>query len=209
MEEKISQTQPVVFESQPNRPWLKIITFSLLALLLAGGLVWAGYWYGKSSKLKAQNLITSPTPALMPTLISDPTADWKTYINTKIGFAFKYPNRWTEKGPVADYDTTIVYIHSDEKFGEEPEPLQYYLWVTEVKELPDREYTRESINKYTAYITDKEPSRSGALTDYITKDEKQYIMISLTPYDAKDPFPAQDHYIKTFDLILSTFKFLD
>lgn len=161
--------------------------------------------------MKDIEITSQPTfsPELSPTPKVDLTANWETYINTKIGFSFQYPKAWTKKEPVAEYDPTIVYIYANEKFGEKPEFFQYYLWVTKVEELPKREYTKETINRYTVYRTDEEPSRFGSLAYFITKDETEYIVISLTPYNAEKPFPAQNRYVNTFTQVLSTFKFIE
>jgi hypothetical protein len=90
---------------------LKIILFSLLGVILVGGLVVAGFQVRKSQQ---QVLITltptpslsiiptepiTPTPTLKPasTIAFDQTADWKTYTNTKHNFSVKYPIDWTVK----------------------------------------------------------------------------------------------------------------
>jgi len=76
MEENMVQDQPIEIPVKPAKPWLKIILFLVLGLVLAGGLVWAGMQIGKSSKLKtqiskpqlkAQNLTPTQTPINTPT----------------------------------------------------------------------------------------------------------------------------------------------
>lgn len=38
--------------------------------------------------------LNNSTPATNPSSTSDPTANWKTYTNSEIGFHFKYPSEW-------------------------------------------------------------------------------------------------------------------
>lgn len=95
-------------EKFQNKKRLKIGLFSLLGLVLAGGLVFAGC---KLRQRQVQPIPTvtptpapkftpmpkiSPTPVITatpgPTPTPDPTANWKTYTNTKYGFSIKYPN---------------------------------------------------------------------------------------------------------------------
>lgn len=119
MEENISETQSVGILVQPTpphesvkrKPWLKIIFFSVLALIFAGGLVFAGYWYGKNSNLKTQKsklqLKTQNLTPTLPPVVSSPTtippeatlpadeaAGWKSYTSPDRTYSFKYPSDW-------------------------------------------------------------------------------------------------------------------
>lgn len=38
--------------------------------------------------------LQKPTPSPTPTITTDPTANWKTYTNTKYNFSIKYPSSW-------------------------------------------------------------------------------------------------------------------
>lgn len=141
-------------------------------------------------------------------LKTDETANWKTYVNENLKFSVKYPNSWSEKAPVANNDTTLVYLNSDESIGQGSEPIKYYVWIT-AENLPNVQMSRELIGEHIVYKTDQLPSRSGALNAFITRDDKKYVSISLTPYDLKQPFPSQDKYVNIFNQILDTFKFTD
>ena len=100
---KIAETNLAPTPKKPNK-WLKIGLLGVAGLVIVGGLVYAGYWYGiKSSKLrtqsskpelKIQNL--TPTRALIstPIAIFDPTTDWMTYTNKKHGYLIRHPNDW-------------------------------------------------------------------------------------------------------------------
>ncbi|MDO8620930.1 MAG: hypothetical protein Q7R31_01480 [Candidatus Levybacteria bacterium] len=158
------------------------------------------------SYLKTLNQILSTFKFTNQNQTVDPTANWKTYTNGSLKFSVKYPNSWNEKGPISNNDNTLVYLNANESFGQGPEPVKYYVWIT-ADNLPNVKLTKESIGEYTVYKTNELPSRSGALNAFITEDGKKYISVSLTPYDLKQPFPSQDKYVDIFNQILSTFRF--
>jgi len=90
---------------EKSKNWLKIIILFLVSIFLLFGVFYAGYWLGKSEKLKtqsekpqlkAQNL-TPPLKQPNPTPTPDPTADWKTYKNENFGYIIKYPIAWGTK----------------------------------------------------------------------------------------------------------------
>jgi len=118
VEENIVQNQIInqatEIQSQPAKPWLKIVLFSVLGVGLVGGLVLAGIQIGKrqtqvtSPPTPTPSLIATPTPIAviptqiplptstpMPTLTPGPTANWKTY--SAAGISFKYPPNWVYK----------------------------------------------------------------------------------------------------------------
>lgn len=89
-----------MIEKFRNNKWLKIGLLSITGLLLVGGLVFTGMQIGKSSNLKTQmpkppiptqNLTPIETPAITPTSIPNPTANWKTYTSSKYHYTIKYP----------------------------------------------------------------------------------------------------------------------
>lgn len=107
MEENISQVQPVEAPLKQPKPWLKITLFSILGLVLAGGLIFAGIQIGKRqvvpfsvSPTPVPSSVVTPVsaPPATPTSISlttptiDPTANWKTYTDEKLGVSIKYPS---------------------------------------------------------------------------------------------------------------------
>lgn len=130
MEESSFQAQPVESETQPTKPWLKIVGFSLLGLLLAVALVWAGYWWGKMSNLKTQTRLPSgqvskpptvfqPTPTPTPTSpVEDETKDWHLFKSEAHNFEFKHPNNYFIRGKPETYEVLT------EKF-----PLIPFVWV--------------------------------------------------------------------------------
>lgn len=111
---------------KPTKSWTKPILVSLIGILIAGGLVYAGAQIGKNQTPDRQPVIAQPTatpaeivadPTAMPSPATispavDPTAGWKTYSNSQIGASIKYPSDWTMKeganGKSVDFDTTIM-----------------------------------------------------------------------------------------------------
>lgn len=213
------QTQITPNQVHNQRGFFPIVLGILVLLIVVGG---GAYYLGTQngrttsqgqnnpqSTINPENTVAIPTstPTDTQTTSDTETVNWKTYADTRNNFSIKYPSGWTEKGPVADNDTTLVYLHADESFGEGPEPIQYYVWIYSDSKLPSAKLTKESLGAYTIYKTDELPSRSGALTAFITQDEKKYIAVSITPYDVKQPWISQDKYIGIFNKMLSTFKF--
>lgn len=212
--QQISQ-QPI--QQQNRYSMLKTISLGL-GIIGIGSLIGIGGYFlgikdsGNIIQDAAQQKVVVSSPAL--NLNREPTGsattvNWKMYIDSKYNFSIKYPSLWTEKPPVSQTDNALVYIYPDESFGDDPDPIKYYIFIYPENKLPNVNLTKESIGTYTVYKTDQLPSRSGTLTAFITKDDKKYISISLTPYDVKQLFISQEKYVKIFNKILSTFKFTD
>jgi hypothetical protein len=120
MEENIAQYQSAEIENQPEKRWLKIALFSVLGVVLVGGLVFAGIQVGETSRSKtpAPNNFPTNSPekacsteakicpdgsavgrtgpncefAPCPTQVTqDETANWKTYTNTQYNYQISYP----------------------------------------------------------------------------------------------------------------------
>jgi len=111
MENEVQQVIPSVKPlpqnqtSVPNpRPtnWLRILLFTVLGIAVIAGSVLAGIQIGKSQTSNQQSVVIQPNisptqVAVNPTGLSvtpspttDPTVDWKTYINNNFGFSVKY-----------------------------------------------------------------------------------------------------------------------
>ena len=80
------QIQPEVPQNS-KFSFIKSLKFWLLIILLALLIPTTGYFLSKNQATKQITTVqSSPTP--------DPTANWKTYANSKYGFSFKYPEGW-------------------------------------------------------------------------------------------------------------------
>ena len=177
----------------------------------------------------------SQEPTLEPTSTSDSPAvfllehstvmpGWQTCVSPKYGFAIAYPPDWTVTSGVNSVDDSI-YLESNEAFGEGPEPLAYYIYISNwpnPEKLPYQEaiidplgeplksgieYTQGWLGAYKFYEATGFPSRSGALAIFFEAEE-HYTAVSLTPYDQQVPFPGQAKYEEIFRNMLLTFQFL-
>lgn len=116
MEENIIQPQPPIeIPPSPTKPWLKIILFAGLGLILVSGLVFAGYQLGKTKTQPVSQLspipiaVVSPipTPTIIITSTPNPTANWKTYKNTAYKYEIKYPTDWKVSAEGGEDPTTF------------------------------------------------------------------------------------------------------
>lgn len=120
MPEPIIATSPipeVIFLPQPKSQWPLVALVIFVILLVAAGAAYAGIQIGKKQVTPGSILTFQPTPIpAIPTVtesspipINDPTADWKTYTDTKYKFQFKYPSEWpVESHDVPDFPTNRI-----------------------------------------------------------------------------------------------------
>lgn len=88
---------PEVPLSEPEKKDGHWIAIAAMALFVAASLVVVGFLYYQNQQLKSMlaGYQTQTTPT--PVATADPTANWKTYTDTKLGFEFKYPESLTYK----------------------------------------------------------------------------------------------------------------
>jgi hypothetical protein len=129
VEENIVQDHLAEIQSQPEKPWLKIALFSVLGLVLVGGLIFAAVKVGVPSKPQPKACSTEakicpdgsavgrtgPNCEFAPCpnqVTQDETADWKTYENSY--FRIKVPSSYTyEEKSLAiskDYPNILSYV---------------------------------------------------------------------------------------------------
>lgn len=115
MQEQTMPSTATPFETNPDeiqnhesaKNWTKPIVFSLVGVLLAAGLVFAGINIGKNQQSEQQPVLAQPTalptviatnptalpsPTAEPNLTIDPAADWKIFEGEL--FTFKYPGEF-------------------------------------------------------------------------------------------------------------------
>lgn len=172
-----------------------------------------------------QNKSTPSTPpaqtVTQPSSTSKETANWKTYTNTIDGYSIKYPTDW-----IVD-DTCMVdkqcvggisaSIKSPEKFTLNEQNIMSY----SIKIFKSDKDPRDTTGQITGYnppggykeykINNIDVLESigmnGTLEFSLKKSVNYYIYISFLSYSKKTPFPEQERFLKTFNQILSTFRF--
>lgn len=97
-EQNILQTptippQPTETKKKP----LLIALLSLGLLIILSGAVFVGIQIGKRQKIQTPSEILFNQPTIQATPTTDPTAGWKTYTNSQIGYQLRYPQNWNYK----------------------------------------------------------------------------------------------------------------
>jgi len=217
-------------EEKPTKPWLKIILFSILGVVLAVGLVFAGYKFGQIKQVQPGPQPT-PTPGLVATPTPDPTANWKTYTNTKYGYSIKYPEdmfylereaklprlqsvEFTKKrGPtMGEIPGIEVIVYEDEglsleawfdkrsttkPFEANESPTIFYYKVTGKQEISFDGSGSKGIR-----FVDNQITGAPIPTAIVSA---QNLVVSIRGYY----FVHDESFQEIYDLMLSTFKFLE
>ncbi|HKB88715.1 MAG TPA: hypothetical protein VKC53_03645 [Patescibacteria group bacterium] len=206
-------TSPIPVEPQPkNNSALVILSFSLI--ILVGIIAFLGY---QNYQLQKQiSLLTAPSSSSTPLATADPTADWKTYINQEGKYQYSYPDSWKNTEPCASCegpqnsstinDTSSKYpdgyftvSYYDSSYCQpEEKTVKSYNW----KGLVEKEITlsgeKANLLQGTLDYTDNlQHARRNIL---VTHNKSCY---EITTWSYQNP-----NQEKTFDQILSTFKFL-
>jgi len=264
MEENITQDPAQIIQSQspmevpsnPSNPWLKIALFAVLGLFLAGGLVFAGMQIGRnqaqvvSQPISTPRVIATPTSVAViptegeittPTLIStptpDPTANWKTYTNTKYGYSIKYPPETrVEEGPAGgERLQEAIFMLFGPKAPPGPSEFTDGFGITlAVIKNPNnknpaqfaQEYYQQAAEDINNKILEGDISKckvenvvkgniSGVRFTYCTQVPGTGIL-NFSEWYVKNGVTSQinavlqnENYLTIFNLMLSTFRFLD
>lgn len=111
-EQPLSQPSQSPPPSQPKRPLLVVCV--CLFIVLA---TFTAYLFMQNQSLK-QQLSSLPAPATLPVETSvkeaDPTANWKIYTNSVLGFSFKYPETYVLTTP----EDNFINIRPSESISE-------------------------------------------------------------------------------------------
>ncbi len=135
-----------------------------------------------------------------------------------LDFNIDLPPRW------AFYEVEgFPMFTSDERFGDGPTPMHYFVYVQEYPNPEERpfaelvtadlseeiqanfSYTTDTIGPYTVHRTERLPSMSGALTVFFELPGR-YLALALTPYDSEQPYQDQDRYLDLFEAMLRSVR---
>lgn len=197
-----------------SNKWLKIGLFSVAGLILAVGLVFAGYQL-RQRKIWPLTLTTR-----------DLTADWETYINQRDGYSIRYLKEWSfPKGwsLIEPPPSSAVFVsqQEDPPFIVEVAVEDEYMGGLTNEELTtfvfgehaDRvKYKWSDITigsgingKQVEYVLPRD-GRPGDWTRriFVVNDHRLYILSLVGEENQISPETKQ-----TFNLMLSTFRFLE
>ncbi len=205
-----------------------IVLFSALILIFSGA---TGFLYYQNQQLKSM-LATYQAPSPTPTATPDPTANWKTYTDTKYNFTFKYPNNIREveggvSGPtngspkhLASFsDPTTVMEGTDAAFD------GFSVYIASINNKTFEEYIRkEKSDRENRDVVNWDATGSSIRSMY-QYSEKSWVALNgpafpnITVYylalpDGKNiiSFARSNktkEFLVVFNQVLSTFTFLD
>ncbi|MCX6783595.1 MAG: hypothetical protein NT141_00775, partial [candidate division WWE3 bacterium] len=216
-----------------------IIALIVIGLLLVGSAVYAAFYFSKSASLNpsaTKNVVTpAKTVTASPSAATDPTAGWKTYSGKE--YSFKYPANWSYRGYDANGGHVTVYDKSSKDLtendvygvidiyheaGRDSLPVQNYIPTFKLtdpaglKINSGKTYVEEKLNNVSVSGIESVEQRISNLNDANNKISPGLIVVAThngqnlffrSYYDnGKTSVKILDH---NFDLILSTFKFLD
>jgi len=191
----------------------------VLVLIIIVGIV--AYYFGTQKKKPA--LLITPTPVLTTVPATNTIANWKTYTNTKYGYSIMYPQTWNIKssgdptgdGRCHDINTSpdLIEISS--------EPMTNCIGIMDNREIMiqvvDTPWSDDYLNDKFSGILDKIEFAGQTASRFIFDDTAQ----QPSPLATKIVFNYRGLgyrifvvqkqggiiYDKSFDQILSTFKF--
>ncbi len=206
---------PLVSPEPPQKKSLAWLIIPLLIFLLAFG----GYFVIQINKFKQQlNQPTStaaPSPVVvLPSLSPDLTADWQTYTNQKQSYSLKYPTSWqiNETGATVDINNKLT-------LAKDNYIITIYANIQGIggtaKQVPSIPITVAGLNLFKRDIGDNLYENTGSF-EISASDSSPTFKYQDKTYEIYLTYPLAEKgtqaylaNLQTFDLILSTFKFVD
>ncbi len=200
------KNEKVVPVSLPSKlPMILSIVFLSISFL-AIGIVLGKYLFSPASPASVSAVPTPvvSVPSTIPT--TDPTINWKTYKNEKWGFEIKYPLDWFIK------DTSLYSYDPGNYLGEKPIPEK----IVKCDFIEGNDLSTVAI-KSTEILQTGTPKITKLITEYKdhanfgpgSSTNTRYIFEQDTKEISLICFFFDETYEKTFDQILSTFKFTE
>jgi len=214
----------------PNKSnWLLIFVVILFVLALVG----MAYFTLQNLQLRKKVLRlesrTAPTPILTeiptPTPITDPTANWASYINNFEDYSIKYPETWfinpaSAEGNGTDLSDVDLKIPQNLPKPDNTDHIRVNIIAFNAPNVISLEewlkvndkgkvYSESSVNLGGTNALVREESNSDFLQlGEISKAQAIYLIHQNKVYRIMT-FPPDSKHKSVFDQILSTFKFLE
>lgn len=211
-----TEVQPLTVDSRPKASNFLVILLSILLLL---SVLIAGFFAFQTQKLVAELrvmntlrdkneelIVKTPEPTTEPIATDsstvDPTANWKTYTNTKFNFSFKYPNDSVIKTDMILADGSIEF--SNFIFLLEKTDGTLINYVNKLKDTNGATSTTKMVNKFE--VVEWIGSYKNAPTHYMSiLNNGSVFNLGITATDNMTQFVSTE--TKLLDQILSTFQF--
>jgi len=193
--------------------WLNSVMFLVFGIIIGvvGLLGYQKYFVNRPVT------VNSTTPYLTPTATPNPTAEWKTYINSVHKVSFRYPLSWSLTQEAGQYENGKIY-NTKVKLSKGDALITMYLNMDGIGGQPQT-YEGTSFvldghhlfqfKKVNSYNSTKEIGISDSLTTLgvFTIDNVTYSITITYPtnYTSLD----EENLLKEFNQILSTFKFIN
>lgn len=213
--EEIRIDQSVSSQLKENKNNSFLVT--LLSVLLLISVFIAGFFAWKTQKLvkDLRSINEDPKPTPVATTTPDPTANWKTFSDKNINFSFKYPSTLTEKIPLTQ-TSQIIQLTSDDN----SKLLLSFLSDKSKVGIPCGQLKLQEnvqIGSIKTIKTVTNPTDLKKCLNYDTNQEIIWIKIKTSDSDINNSYDIQYSYpidksennMKSFDEILSTFKFTE
>ncbi len=199
----------------------------LIVLILTGALILASgaYYLGTKKIPTSQISQTTPTPEFSPAPTGTAgTNNWKTYINTKRGYSFKYPDSYQLEVTEASsnsYEAVILEKDVEATIGggfgggdalTKGSSMGFIFRKTDISDEGLRsqyggQVVIENVKIGTKSAKKVTFPRQRELISYFIDYKTEILELSLSiGHETEDKLV--ENYIKEFDQIISTFKFL-
>lgn len=209
-EEKLtSSTSDLPEQKAPLKSSLNLPCCSktlLIPIILAGIVLVLGVGYLAGAKILSPKISppVSPQVTPQPTPTPDPTANWEAYNNTKYSYSVKYPGDWfiyEMSGNLTTDSISLSQVKLNSKKDNDVPNVKIIIWRQ--NSLTNGGGTT-MLGGLPAYRSTSE-GPAGILHDIVFLSKGKYDYSVELEYEQTN----KDQYLKIFNQILSTFKFLD
>ncbi len=191
-----------------QQPKTKDFVVLLLSILLIISCLVAGFFAYKTQSLVKEitKLRSIQTPIVRDTPTPDPTADWKTYTNDELSISFRYPAQWSAK--YKDFQNTDAIV----EFEYKNTPIFYIIDDNKIYSSIEKYLGNQNVLSSDITLDNKPAKKISVAGDdgHITSFKRiLYLSKNKNVVDLNYIWPYFDEHEndRTFDLILSTFKF--